>query len=212
MCSVTRIRRRLHHLPQLRQLLSNSGELFRCRRSSLTEGEHTIAFVSSFPFRFAIPVRIWMSSPPNLYLSSSLYLFCLQSPWPTRSVRVSCSPEPPRRSTVGRRHLRQVMRDAKPRPESPSPGPEFPRSAAREAWAAGRHPPPPARFGCLLHPCALVSTPTHSPRPPLPIPSHIQAPRSPNRRRFETTQELLYAMNSPVRACPEEEDDPLFFI
>jgi hypothetical protein len=110
-------------------------------------------------------------------------------------VRVP-APEPPRRSTVGRRHLCQVMRDAEPRSESPSPRPEVARSTAREAWAAGRRPPPPARFGCLLHPRALVSTPTHSPRPPLPIPSLIQAPRGPNRWRFETTPELLYAMNS----------------
>jgi hypothetical protein len=89
-----------------------------------------------------------------------------------------------------------VMRDAEPRSESPSPRPEVARSTAREAWAAGRRPPPPARFSCLLHPRALVSTPTHSPRPPLPIPSLIQAPRGPNRWRFETTPELLYAMNS----------------
>jgi hypothetical protein len=38
--------------PNSGELLSNSDELFRRRRSSLAEGEHTIAFVSSFPFPF----------------------------------------------------------------------------------------------------------------------------------------------------------------
>jgi hypothetical protein len=50
----------------------HSGELFRCHRSSLAEGEHTIAFVSSFPFRLVVPVHVWRSSPSNLYLPSLL--------------------------------------------------------------------------------------------------------------------------------------------
>jgi hypothetical protein len=53
------------HLPQLRRLLRNSGELFRRRRSSLAEGEHTIAFVSSIPFHFSIQSTISWSSPSN---------------------------------------------------------------------------------------------------------------------------------------------------
>jgi hypothetical protein len=65
MGSVTRIRCRLRHLPQLRRLLRNSGKLFRSHRSSLAESDHTIAFVSSFPFRFAIQSTITWSSPSN---------------------------------------------------------------------------------------------------------------------------------------------------
>jgi hypothetical protein len=65
MCSVTRIRRGLRRLPQLRRLLRNSGELFRRRRSSLAEGEHTIAFVSSIPFRFAVQSTVSWSFPSN---------------------------------------------------------------------------------------------------------------------------------------------------
>jgi hypothetical protein len=64
-CSVTRIRRGLRRLPQLRRLLRNSGELFRRRRSSLAEGEHTIAFVSSIPFRFAVQSTVSWSFPSN---------------------------------------------------------------------------------------------------------------------------------------------------
>jgi hypothetical protein len=63
MCSVTRIRSRLRHLPQLRRLLRNSGDLFHRCRSSLAEGEHTIAFVSSFPFCFAVPMHVSSRSP-----------------------------------------------------------------------------------------------------------------------------------------------------
>jgi hypothetical protein len=83
MCPVTRIRRRLRHLPQLRRLLRNSGELFRCRRSSLAEGEHIIAFVSSFPFRFAVPVHVSWSFPSNPVYAPFL---CLDLVWYT--VRV----------------------------------------------------------------------------------------------------------------------------
>jgi hypothetical protein len=156
--------------------------------STPSRSSHRFLSVLLFPCTFGVvPTE-------SLPFFLSLSLFCVYSQ-PTRYVRVPAL-EPPRRSTAGRRHLRQVMRDAEPHPEGPCPRPEVPRSAAREAWAAGRRPPPPARFGCLLHRRALVSTPTHSPRPPLPIPTLIQAPRGPNRRRFETTQELLYAMNT----------------
>jgi hypothetical protein len=62
---IARIRRRLRHLPQLRRLLRNSGELFCHHHSSLAEGEHTIAFVSSFPFRFAIQSTVLWSFPSN---------------------------------------------------------------------------------------------------------------------------------------------------
>jgi hypothetical protein len=48
--------------PNSSELLSNSGELFRRRRSSLAKGEHTIAFVSSFPFRFAVELYAVMCS------------------------------------------------------------------------------------------------------------------------------------------------------
>jgi hypothetical protein len=65
MCSITRIRRRLRHLRQVRRLLSNSGGLFHRRRSSLAEGEHTITFVSSIPFRFAIQSTVSLSFPSN---------------------------------------------------------------------------------------------------------------------------------------------------
>jgi hypothetical protein len=82
MCSVTRIRRWLRHLPQLRRLLRNSGELFRHLRSPLAEGEHTIAFVSSFPFRFAIPMRVWRSFPSNPSFFFFSLCFCSgQPPW-----------------------------------------------------------------------------------------------------------------------------------
>jgi hypothetical protein len=71
-----RIRRRLRRLPRLRRLLRNSGEPFHRHRSSLAEGEHTIVFVSSFPFRFAVPVRVWRSFPSNpsfLFFPVSLF-------------------------------------------------------------------------------------------------------------------------------------------
>jgi hypothetical protein len=57
-------------VPQLRRLLRNSGELFCCRRSSLAEGEHTIAFVSSIPFHFAIQSTVSWSFPSNPLFSS----------------------------------------------------------------------------------------------------------------------------------------------
>jgi hypothetical protein len=58
------------------ELLSNSGELFHRRRSSLAKGEHTIAFVSSIPFRFAIQSTVsWLfSSNPLCLLSVSVPL------------------------------------------------------------------------------------------------------------------------------------------
>jgi hypothetical protein len=59
------------------ELLSNSGELFRHRRSSLAEGEHTIAFVSSFPFRFAVQSTVSWSFPSNPLCLFFLFLFCL---------------------------------------------------------------------------------------------------------------------------------------
>jgi hypothetical protein len=62
---IAQFRCRLRHLPQLRRLLRNSDELFHRRRSSLAEAEHTIAFASSFPFHFVVPVRVWMSFPSN---------------------------------------------------------------------------------------------------------------------------------------------------
>jgi hypothetical protein len=80
MCSVTRIRRRLRHLPQLRRLLSNSGELFRRHRSSLAEGEHTIAFVSSISFRFAFQSTVFGRS----YLIRFVFSFSVCSVWAER--------------------------------------------------------------------------------------------------------------------------------
>jgi hypothetical protein len=50
--------------PNSGELLSNSGELFRHRRSSLAEGE-TIAFISSIPFRFGIQSTVSWSFPSN---------------------------------------------------------------------------------------------------------------------------------------------------
>jgi hypothetical protein len=73
-------------------IFPNSGEPFRLHRSSLAEGEHTITFTSSISFRFVVPVHILRSSPSNPYLSSSLCMFYLQSPWPTRSVKVPAQP------------------------------------------------------------------------------------------------------------------------
>jgi hypothetical protein len=82
MCSVTRIWRWLCRLPQLRRLLRNSGELFRRHCSSLAEGEHTIAFVSSFPFHFAFTMRVWRSFPSNpSFLFFSLGFCSGQPPW-----------------------------------------------------------------------------------------------------------------------------------
>jgi hypothetical protein len=69
---IARLRCQLHHLPQIwrvlprrQRLLSLSCESFCHQRSSLAEGEHTIAFALSIPFRFAVPVRVWRSSPSN---------------------------------------------------------------------------------------------------------------------------------------------------
>jgi hypothetical protein len=51
--------------PNSGELLSNSGELFPRRLSSLAEGEHTIAFVSSIPFCFDIQSTVSWSFPSN---------------------------------------------------------------------------------------------------------------------------------------------------
>jgi hypothetical protein len=67
---------RLRHLPQLRRLLRNSGELFSRRRSSLAEGEHTITFVSSIPFRFAVQSTVSWSFPSNPLCLLFLCMYC----------------------------------------------------------------------------------------------------------------------------------------
>jgi hypothetical protein len=62
-------------------IFPNSGELFCHCRSSLAEGEHTIAFVSSFPFHFAIQSIVSWSFPSNpLCLLCLPVLFELQPP------------------------------------------------------------------------------------------------------------------------------------
>jgi hypothetical protein len=115
---VTRIRRRLRHLPQLRQLLRNSGELFRRRRSSLVEGEHIIAFVSSFRFRFAIPVHVWRSSPSNLYLSSSLCSVAVK-----RGAVQLCCCHPSAVAAPDSGHLRYSLPQVRISTNSPSSSP-----------------------------------------------------------------------------------------
>jgi hypothetical protein len=135
MGSVTRIRRRLRHLPQLRRVLRNSGEFFHRRRSSLAEGEHIIAFVSSFPFCFAVPVHVLRSSPSNLHLPSSL---CYVAVTMASSVRAPCRPQSP---TATQSHHDQQMRDAEPRLGNPTRRPPDLRSIAT-SWRLMTRPVP----------------------------------------------------------------------
>jgi hypothetical protein len=138
--SVTRIRRRHRRLPRLRRLRRNSGELFRRRRSSLAEGEHTIAFVSSIPFRFVVPVYVWRLSPSNLHPSSSLRIYLQsQPPWPPRYELLLTRLQHP---AVRQRRHRQEIRDAEPHPGNPYPLPEtHRRSSTREDPSADRRLP-----------------------------------------------------------------------
>jgi hypothetical protein len=57
-------------------IFPNSGELFRRRRSSLAEGEHTIAFVSSIPFRFVVQSTVSWLFPSNPLCLLFLCLNC----------------------------------------------------------------------------------------------------------------------------------------
>jgi hypothetical protein len=92
MGSVTWIRRRLRRRPQLRWLLRNSGELLCRYRSSLAEGEHTITFVSSFPF-FAVQSTVSWSFPSNPLCLLFLCMYCS-----SQYARASCTSGPGRPS------------------------------------------------------------------------------------------------------------------
>jgi hypothetical protein len=136
MGSVTRIRRRLRHLPQLRRVLCNSGELFHRRRSSLADGEHIITFVSSFPFHFVISVHILRLPSSNLHLPSSLCYVALTM---VSSIRAPCRPQSP---TARQSHHDQQMCDAEPRPVNPTRRPPDLQSAAT-SWRPMTQPVPP---------------------------------------------------------------------
>jgi hypothetical protein len=114
---IARIRRRLRHLPQLRRLLSNSGKLFRHRRSSLAEGEHTIVFVSSIPFHFAIQSTVSWSFPSN---PICLLFLCMyrwsRPPWPTAAAPFEVQPLP--FSSATGEHLPTIPRSPLSVPQS----------------------------------------------------------------------------------------------
>jgi hypothetical protein len=103
----------------------------------------------------------------SLYFLRSL--FCVQSPWPTRSVPVSCSaeppPEPPQRSTAGRRRHGQVTRDAEPRAGSPSHG-----RRSTEASPVGED-----RAAVRRRPAAVLATFDSSHLPPSAAGEHLPA-------------------------------------
>jgi hypothetical protein len=116
-------------------IFPNSGELFRRHCSSLAEGEHTIAFVSSFPFRFAVPVHVWMSSPLPLSVQETEPA----AAWASSPAALPRDPAPPFASNRGE-HL----------PERPIPSSlcSTPRPNGRspvDFW-----PPESMSAGCLF--------------------------------------------------------------
>jgi hypothetical protein len=142
---ITRFRCRLRHLPQRRWLLSNSDEPFRRHRSSLVEGEHTIAFVSLFPFCFSVQSTVsWSSSSNPCYpLCLCTAALCPRRPSQAplaisqsggRGTRLRKSPSP---GAAWRRSASQALF---PHRLTPS---EHPATGAR---AAGRRPSPPAEI------------------------------------------------------------------
>jgi hypothetical protein len=173
---VMRIRRRLRWLPRLRRLLRNSGELFRRRRSSLVEGEHIIAFVSPFPFRFVVPVHVLRSSPLNPHPSSSLWSICSRSRHghlDTSFFSPDCNIKSPGKDVIARRFvMRNRVQGTQP-VTGDAPEELHPRRPER------RPPPSFAKSGHLCSSLPLGSTSLRSPRSPLSVPWLSRAPSRP---------------------------------
>jgi hypothetical protein len=160
---------------------------FRHHRSSLAESEHTIAFVSWFPFRFAVQSSVSWSSPSNPYLSSSLFLFGVTMTGPSSS---SCSVRLP--CAYG--WTESAMSFSRTRCILAAPWRHWRTIAAppRAGTRAGRQPALIQNLAALPHPL-LVSTSPWSHRSPLPV------PRQPNRQQPEALATLTPGVS--LRPC-----------
>jgi hypothetical protein len=183
MCSVTRIRRHLRHLPQLRRVLPQ------LRRALLSPSfilgqrwaHHRIRLVVSFPFCRLASCFVNRSSAnltgPFSVLFWPTASFFLTGPAGSASPRVAPPPllgaQPPG-TTCPRRAARAAYR-AEPAPAEPD----------LLCVAAGQPSAAVQKSGhCCLSPTP-VSTLLRSPRSPLSVPQSTQAPSHPKPRQLD---------------------------